>query len=62
MMLNSGNKRYIIFILMLIMIFLLVKDYDRLIKICLGLINDVFYLVNSFFDYLSDIFKKIMVK
>lgn len=62
MMLNSGNKRYIIFILILIMIFLLVKDYDRLIKICLGLINDVFYLVNSFFDYLSDIFKKIMVK
>ena len=61
-MLNSGNKRYIIFILILIMIFLLVKDYDRLIKICLGLINDVFYLVNSFFDYLSDIFKKIMVK
>lgn len=49
MMLNSGNKRYIIFILILIMIFLLVKDYDRLIKICLGLINDVFYLVNSFF-------------
>lgn len=62
MMLNSSNKRYIFFILILIIIFLFVKDYDRVVKICLGLIYDVFYLVNSFFDYLSDIFKNIMVK
>lgn len=62
MMLNSGNKRYIFFILILIIIFLFVKDYDRVVKICLGLMYDVFYLVNSFFDYLSDIFKNIMVK
>ena len=62
MMLNSGNKRYIFFILILIIIFLFVKDYDRVVKICLGLMHDVFYLVNSFFDYLSDIFKNIMVK
>lgn len=62
MMLNSGNKRYIFFILILIIIFLFVKDYDKVVKICLGLVYDVFYLVNSFFDYLSDIFKNIMVK
>lgn len=62
MMLNSGNKRYIFFILILIIIFLFVKDYDKVVKICLGLMYDVFYLVNSFFDYLSDIFKNIMVK
>lgn len=61
-MLNNDNKRYIVFALILIIILLLIKDYDRLLKICLGLINDVFYLVNNFFDYLSDILKSIMVK
>lgn len=61
-MLNNDNKRYIVFALILIIIPLLIKDYDRLLKICLGLINDVFYLVNNFFDYLSDILKSIMVK
>lgn len=48
-MLNNDNKRYIVFALILIIIPLLIKDYDRLLKICLGLINDVFYLVNNFF-------------
>lgn len=62
MMLNNGNKKYIVFILILIIIFLFVKDYDKVVKICLGLMYDVFYLVNSFFDYLSDILKSIMVK
>lgn len=49
MMLNNGNKKYIVFILILIIIFLFVKDYDKVVKICLGLMYDVFYLVNSFF-------------
>ena len=62
MMLSNSNKRYIFFILILIIIFLFVKDYDRVVKICLGLIYDVFYLVNSFFDYLSDIIKNFVVK
>lgn len=61
-MLNNDNRRYIFFILILIIIPLLIRDYDRLVNICLGLINDLFYLLNGFYDYLSDIFKSIMVK
>ena len=61
-MLNNDNKRYIFFALILIIIPLLIKDYDRLLKICLGLINDLFYLVNSFYNYISDIFKSFMIK